>query len=837
MTRHILITAILCCPAVAQAIQQRNIEVLTPRSGQRGTTVEVLIEGLDIADPREIVFYRPGIKAIEFEQLPDLERPISLHHRGRVEQQVKCKFVISADCPLGEHPLRLRTATTLTTLATFWVGRFPIVPELECGGNEVRYDGGLLEVIPSKTAVQTPNDTLDTAQEIPLNVTIAGEIKVTSELDRDYYKVRAKKGQRLSVEVDAVRLCDKAYAENEYDLQVRILDGTGRELGFNDDSDLHVQDPILSVLAPANGDYFIEIRQQLFKGGRWIFYRAHIGDFARPLITYPLGGQAGQTIDLQLLGDPAGDSKKAVALPKSLGNFYWFPGEAKRKTPSPLPLRVSPYPNVLENADTSVVAKLPVALNGIISESRQEDVFRFAVKQGKRYRVRVFSRGMGSPLDPTFWIRAAGADQDEIVVDDASWSNRDKPVVPNGLQRPELLDPSIVFTPKQDGEYQLGITDMRGLGGKHFAYRIEIEPAHDVVHTHTVSMANDRFEINRTAGFIVPQGNRWTIKIYVAKGLGNGYNGDLKLVARGLPNGVRMVAPIVPAGIGNVPVQFIADADIKPQSQLFSIDAVATDGTRLATSSQAYVPFINHSGGRAWHHVHLTKYALGITDEAPFSVELEQPSIPLSQSGELKLKVRIRRRKGFDEAIDIQPDWYPNGVSGGGATTIVAGQSEAEYSISASRSATPGTWKMTMNATTTDGLFYSGVGRIRVSSDFIDLAVASPYVALRFQPSAVRRNQSAKVVCDVSHLKPFSKIAKATLLGLPKGVTLVAPLPTLKPDAKQLVFQVKASPTALLGQYRQVRCQLTFLEGGQLIRQLTDNGILRVDPALKKDNR
>ena len=117
----------------------------------------------------------------------------------------------------------------------------------------------------------------------------------------------------------------------------------------------------------------------------------------------------------------------------------------------------------------------------------------------------------------------------------------------------------------------------------------------------------------------------------------------------------------------------------------------------------------------------------------------------------------MQRQNGFEGAIEIQPDWYPNGVSGGGIVRIPAGESTASYALSASPRATPGTWKMTMNATTTDGDSYSGVGRVRVSSNFIDLAVGSPYVALKFRPGAVRRGQTTEFLCDVTHLNPYDK--------------------------------------------------------------------------------
>lgn len=829
--RMLIVSAAFVSTPSVHAGQNRNIEVLRPRSGQRGTTVEVILEGRDISRPQEVLFYRPGIRAIDFEELPPRKQVISLHHGGFVRDRVKCKFVVAADCPLGEHPLRLRTTDTLSTVATFWVGPFPIVPELERGGFDVTYRGGETVVTPNEKAIEQPNGTLATAQRIPLNSTIAGEIKVTRELDDDYYCVDLEAGQRLSVEVDSVRLCDKAYAESEYDLMLRILDEHGNEMLHEDDSDLHIQDPIASMLAPRSGTYFIHIRQQLYKGGRWIYYRAHVGTYPRPLVAYPLGGQVGARAELQLLGDATGPMTQRLTLPAKVGDFEFFPDQDGEQPPSYLPLRVSPYANVLE-AQAGSLLDLPVALNGVISKRGEEDIFRFKANHGERYRIRVFARGLGSPLDSAIWIRHVAGSANELEADDASWAARGKPVIPNGLQRAELLDPSAIFSPQKDGEYLIGITDMRGLGGERFVYRIEIEPAGDVIHNHTVSWANDRFEINRTAGFIVPQGNQWTTNVYIAAEPCNSYNGPLRLIPRGLPDGITMLAPIYQPGMNGVPVQFVAASDTQPQACLFAIDLERVEGKgRIESSSQVYIPFINHSGGRTWHHAHLQSFAIGVIDQSPFTIVLEQPQIPIAQSGELKLGVKVRRQNGFSGPVEIQPDWYPNGVAGGGSITIAAGQSEAAYSLSASAAATPGTWKMTMNGTTTEGDNYSGVGRVRVSSNFIDLAVGAPYVKLAMKQSAVRRQQTAEIHCRVTRLQPFTNPAKAVLIGLPKGVELVGDY-QLNPDEETIVFKIKADKVALLGRYTEIRCEFTFRVEGQLIRQRTGNGTLRVDPAL-----
>ena len=127
-----------------------------------------------------------------------------------------------------------------------------------------------------------------------------------------------------------------------------------------------------------------------------------------------------------------------------------------------------------------------------------------------------------------------------------------------------------------------------------------------------------------------------------------------------------------------------------------------------------------------------------------------------------------------------------------------------------------------------------GVGVRRISSGFFDLVVTSPYVAIRFSSGAIRRNQTAELKCKVEHLQPFSGTAKVSLLGLPKGVTTVGDNYHIDSDTEELTFTLKATEEALLGQYKELKCELTYNIDGQSIRQVTQNGTLRVDPAVNQ---
>lgn len=780
--------------------EQHSLQWVLPRGGTRGKTVEVVFTGTYLADPKEVLFYSPGIKATA---ISAGEKP---------DTTVKARFLIAPDCPLGEHILRLRTATQLTEAITFWVDRFPTVMETERKAGE--------------------NDTRETAQPIFSDTNVEGQIHPGGKADIDYYKADFRKGERISVEIDAVRL-GTVYQGGESDLAARILDGTGKELARNDDNALHVQDPILSIVAPASGAYYVEIKQQIYNAPRQAWYRAHIGTFTRPTGIYPAGGQAGSQQAARILGDPTGERTETIALPKKLGDFEYYSGSANEQPPSPNILRVSPYPNVLKiegDAPTPVPA-LPAALNGILTKKDAADTFQFTAKKGQEWRIRVYARTLGSPMDPRIWIRGADNPKHLLDADDAKPAEIGLLTWRGTWHTKELLDPAVLFKPPADGAYMLGIEDSRGSAGPDDIYRIEIEPAQDAVYTH-ISMS-DGYQLPRVNGLIVPQGNRWTLDVQLAPGLGNNYKGEIELEALGLPRGVTMTAPRFPKGSLRGPVQFTAAPDTEPQAALIQLLARPVDKTaHLETGSRQTFSEYNTGGDHPWHFMFVDQFALAVTQAAPFHIDLEQPPIPIGQNGSLELKVKLTREKDFKGAIDIQPDWLPPGVSKAGTFTIAADKTEAAVTINANPKAASGVYQIAMNATTTDtGDGYTGIGRVRASSKFVELRISEPYLTMTLSRASVERGQKGQITATIQQQKPFPGSAKATLVRLPKGVKAVEPAPQITAKDTQVVFHVQADSDALLGLYKEIACEITVSDNGQSIHQQTGSGILRVDPA------
>jgi hypothetical protein len=308
-----------------------------------------------------------------------------------------------------------------------------------------------------------PNNEFAKPQPIPLNVTVSGVMK---DEDVDYFVVEAKKGDRISAEVEGLRLSDGD--QMRFDPFLAILDEKRFELTANDDSALLLQDPVVSVVAPADGKYIIQLRDASYDGNDAAYYRLHVGNFARPRTIYPAGGKVGEDVNVQFLGDVLGTITQSLRLPdKPNPKLGIFP-EQKQKgqpTPSPCYFRVSEFGNQLEtepNDDpksaTLYAGELPVAFNGVISKDGDIDWFRFKAKKGQTFDVNCYARRIRSPLDPVLTIN--NKDGAQLAANDDSGG-------PDSYLR---------WTAPEDGEFTLSVFDHLRRGSVDSVYRVEVAP-------------------------------------------------------------------------------------------------------------------------------------------------------------------------------------------------------------------------------------------------------------------------------------------------------------------------------------------------------------------------
>lgn len=814
---HNMLIVFFVMVSVVEAAMTKHIEAVSPRIGQRGTTVEVTLFGVSIHQPREVIFFGSGIRAYDIKTADKPPQSRGLAHGGRISEAVVCKFEIAPDCKPGEHPFRLLTATELTCIGTFHVSPFPVVDENEVNSNT--------------------NDTKKTALELVPNVTVRGVMSGWSQGDVDLFRVAGRAGELLSVEVDSARLADTHYGASEFDLAVRILDETGRVLGANDDNPVHIQDPMVSVILPTDGHVYVEVSRSVFIS-RDTVYCVHMGKHRRPLVAFPAGGLCGTTQTFQLLGDPSGPFEVQRRLSQEEGWMDEF-GEA----PSSLRLRCSPLPNLLEASDLSEtrLTSLPIALNGILDRRDDIDVYRLQGRKDQRMHIRVFSAALGSPLDPQIRIRPLGTDGQpgpaEVEADDARLDQRDifGTSYRGGGGQQEILDPSLIWEPQTDGEYLLEISDNGGAGGPTGVYRIEIQPPRTVVQTLLASRTFDWTESMRVSGMIVPQGNRWTVNLSFPQGQWTPLPCDFELVARGLPKGVTMTSPRIKPGTTVWPLQFAAEPDTELGGAVITLEARPSDpAVQVETRNQQNVPFINHPGGDAWRAVQVQKYIVGVTEPAPFSIDIEPPKVALVRGGELAIPVQVTRHRGFSGPVECSVGFADGAIDLPPPIVIPADKSEGLLLLSAQTSAPLGVSPLVVIGSTVNESVdpFLGAGQVRVSSPIVEISVSEPYLELASQPDSIRRGEQKLFVWTIQHKTPFEGAARVRLLGLPKGVTVVEPNPVVTKESKQIAFELRATDEALLGQVTGLTCEVIVPVADQQITQRTGRGRLRIDPGL-----
>ena len=230
------------------------------------------------------------------------------------------------------------------------------------------------------------------------------------------------------------------------------------------------------------------------------------------------------------------------------------------------------------------------------------------------------------------------------------------------------------------------------------------------------------------------------------------------------------------------------------------------------------------------------KMALAIVEGDPFHIEVENPGVALVQNGELRLKVKVHRHEGFTGAVYCEADWLPKGVNKQPPLIIEEGKDEALYQISARSDAVPGDYTFSITGRENEvegGSVRSAAGYHYMCSPDIALKIAEPYLDLTLERAAIERGKSGEMVAKIAHRKPFEGEAEVMLGRLPFGVKQWKPFPKIKAGDETVTFKVEVTKDCLVEQYRDIYCEVAIPVEGQVIRQQTGNGVLRVDPERK----
>ncbi len=764
--------ALWLSPIPSRAVAPRLVNIL-PAGAQRGTEAQVVFSGQRLEDAQEVLMYEKGLTVSKLEASTN---------------QVKVLLQIAPDCPLGEHQLRLRTDTGISELRTFWIGALTNLAEIE------------------------PNTDRSKPQRLPLNCTVHGSLPAE---DLDYFVVAAEQGARVSVEIEGIRL-----GRGALDPFIAIRDAAGHELAASDDTALGFQDGFISILAPATGDYFIEVREAGYGGLEGYYYRLNVGTFPRPAAVYPNAIQAGQQARVRFIGDARGEFEQDVAAPATPREKHGIfavnaptvtngaagsPAAGAATAPTPNWVRVVPHPVTLEaepnnHRDQAGPAReIPAVFSGIVSQAGDQDMFRFRAHKGQNLQLGIFARRLRSPLDSFLQVlNPKGA----VVVDSDDAGGPDS---------------ALTLKPEDDGEYVAVVRDHLHRGGPDFVYALEIVPVESSLQCKFPEVARNDTQSRQYVA--VPRGNHFAVLASVRR---TGAAGELSLKADGLPAGLRLVTESIPAKVDQFPLVFAASADANLAGQLAELRVTATNG--VTGRFQNEIELVSGPNNTSYCNTRVDRLAAAVTAVAPFRVHIVTPSVPLVQSGTMDLQVVAEREPGFDAPINVQLLWRPPGLSALPDMTIPKGSNRVAYVLNAKGDADAQAWPLVVmaSAKVNDGDLF-------VSSPPARLDVGEPYVAATIEKTGCEPGQSTNIVVKLEQKIPFDGPAIIRLMGLSEKIGV--PEKQITSADREVVFPVKVDPTCPPGSQRNLFCAVIVPAKGTVIpHNVGQGGSFRVIP-------
>lgn len=546
-----ILAALFTGSAQAQLPTTRIFSVF-PQGAQAGKAVDVTVtNGTDLDELDQMVFGHPGIKAT--------------HKTGNT-------FAVTVDAgvPAGIYEVRAHGLFGTSNPRSFVVGTLPEIIE------------------------DNNNATMELARPVEIGSIVNG--KSDGGADVDYYKVTAKKDQRLLIECASLRIDGRL--QGELSLYTAERKRLGRSI-----AKAARHDPLLDVTIPADGDYFIRVADFLYGGGADHGYRlkVHTGphiDYVLPPAGVP-GTKAKYTIVGRNLpgGQPAGkdsDGRELQKLqvditlpnsPEALGagtnrfdreagiDGMAYVYSAANGTATPVTIGFAPKaltgevePN--DEPAQSQKVNVPGEFFGSFSKRSDLDRFEFEAKAGQVFWVDVVAQQLGSQADPYLTIDQVTKKDDgtETLSRRASVDDTAVNALDANLFDTNVDDISYKFAVPADGTYRITLRDRyfeaRGADDLfyHVAVREETQDFRLVVippaPLQNVAAGYQTWSLNLRRGD--------NLHVQVAAIRRHGFDETIDITAANLPAGVTCKGASIGPGQNNSWLVFSADENCKP---------------------------------------------------------------------------------------------------------------------------------------------------------------------------------------------------------------------------------------------------------------------------------
>jgi hypothetical protein len=698
---------------------------------QRGGTVELTLTGTNLANATGVYTSFPAWVTIPRD-----------NKNGLDDKQLRIRLQVPGDAPVGYHTLRVTTLRGISNLRVFCIDDLPQVGEVNSNRDKA------------------------TPQVLPVPCVVSSKLDAEKST---WFRISVKAGERLSFDVLGRRL------GGPIDPQLTIYPvGSNRDIAYENDSPGCQTDPRLSYVFKTAGDYLIEVKDVLNRGGPDYTFRLRVGDFPLATVPIPMAVQRGKKTTVTFAG-PEVTSAAPITV-QAPTDFAVQSLSVVPKGPSglygwPVVLAISDFPQSVDRDPSNDPTKaprleIPGGITARFLKSDQTNACIFEAKKGQKLLVEVQTLELGSPTLVYMVVRNAKTKAE---------------IAKSNPQAIPPLDQIIDFTAPEDGDYLVEVQHLNYLGGPSEAYHLTIAPSRP---SFEVTVGLDRFDLAADGFAALPLQIKRT-----------NYNGPVDVSVLGPASltgkgtipanqqaGILLVKAAKDMPLGPSLITLIAKADIDkiPVKQLVSVRGAVSQ-------SLANLPLPPRNL--------LTQIAIGVRASDPFRLTASLDSKGIVAGLPASFTVAVDRRTGFDSDVVLNPPaGLPPGVTAPKMPTIAKGQKEIKLKLDIGPKVPAGPYT----------LLFSGKGKrdgkeYTVAALPVLLEVVTQPFDLEVTPAKVTlaAGTKTKITVKVTRKGGYDGPINVEVKNLPAKVT--ATKGTIAKDQSTIDLELDAAADAALG--------------------------------------
>jgi hypothetical protein len=708
-----------------------------PMGMQRGTTLDLTLTGTNLADPTGLWTSFPAKVTIPTD-----------NNNGKDATKLRVLLEVPKDAPLGFHSIRLATGRGMSNLRLFCIDDLPQVLEVDT------------------------NRSKNTPQPLPVPCVVVG--RADAEVS-DFFKITVKSGQRVSFEVLGHRL------GSAFDPQLSLHDSkTGRELpgGQNNDAPGCQTDSRLTYTFKEAGDYIVEIRDTIWRGGPDFWYRLRIGDFPCATVPLPMAARRGGKVLVNFAGPNVdGVTPVEVTVPSDpTVDTVWVTPVGPSGLPGwPVALAVSDLEELMEQEPNNEPAKanrlpVPCGVTGRFWEKGDVDHYVFTAKKGQRLIVEGHTLEWYSPTEVYMVLKDAKGAQ-------LAATN-------------PMVAPRLDFNPPADGDYTLAVEHLHYWGGPAEAYRVTITPYEPGF---ALSLFLDRYDVAQgglvNLPLILTARRDYTGPIEVSVVGNPAFTGKVTIPANAP---VAPAPPAPPPAVATLPLTVKEDAPMGPYTLVIQGKATI-NGKEVVEYASVRTVVSQGLGNLAYPPRQLyTQLAVAVTEKPPFALTAKFDATEVLRGNAASLTVNATRAPGFMEEIALTAAGVPANVAPM-LKNIPKDMSEVKIQLTPAANAAVGSFPITVV-----GKAKAGMKDFTVNAAAVPLVVALPF-DLKVEPLPVKLSPGDKAKLKVTAVRKggYGGPIALEVRNLPANVS--APKAEIAMAQDSVEIEVTAADNAAVG--------------------------------------